>query len=254
MGGFQSYIVRKNVGDTAFNFAIADAVAAQWYDTPRSRSLSEDELMTLPFIARRSGDIGWREMEILREKIALPGSHIVECGCHHGFMTIALAAWIGEAGFIDAFDALASNARIASDNLALNGIDNAAVHCAAIGGECGLVQLYDESNVIATKTDRHHKRSAIMIRPSLLFQTPPDGLKLDIEGHELAVIESDSEWIAKIPRLAIEVHSDLIGGSASVNRLIRALGARPLYILRSDNNLSEYAGEAISESVHLFSW
>jgi hypothetical protein len=51
-----------------------------------------------------------------------------------------------------------------------------------------------------------------MVRPSLLFQKPPDGLKLDIEGHELAVIESDNEWIVKIPRLAIEVHSDLIGG------------------------------------------
>ena len=253
MQDFQSYIVRKKLGDASFNFIVGDEVAQLWYDTPNTDPISKAEASSRGFVPSRDGHISWTEMRVLRDHIALPGTKLIECGCHHGFTTIALSAWVGSTGFVHSFDAVLKNASIASENMAINGIENVCVCCAAIGGEFGMAQMYNELNVIVKKNGASAPRSTVMVRLSALFDEPPDALKLDIEGHELGVIESDTDWIARIPRLAIELHTDLLEPGAA-KRVVTALGDRPIHVLPENGELRRYAGEDLTERVHLFSW
>ena len=250
---FEPYIVRKTMGETTFTFLVGDAMGQSWYDTPKSPSLTAQEIRDLPFVPSRGGEISWLEMQVLRDHIALPGSTVVECGCHHGLTTVLLSAWVGPTGFVHAFDAVLNNAAIVQKNLALNGIGNAAVYCSAIGGEYGIMHMQNESNVIVAKTEVPGPRSTIMVRVSPFFDRPPDALKLDIEGAELAVLEAEQDWIARIPRLAIEVHTDLLPADG-IARLLRILAGRNLFALWNDKEIRPYRGEAITERVHLFAW
>lgn len=251
---FRPYIVRQAIGETRFNFLIGDEVAQLWYDNPRHEELSRDEALRLPFSPSRGDEIGWAEMRILRDRIALPGSELVECGSHQGLTTVALAGWVGKKGFIHAFDAVLKNSSIVAENLALNGIQNACAYCAAIGGEFGMANMRHESNVIVKKTTQAANRNTVMVRLSSLFPSPPVALKLDIEGHELGVIEADARWVSRVRRLAIEVHTDMLGWGG-VKRMVSALGDRALYILNEgDDDVRPYRGEKIAERCHLFSW
>jgi FkbM family methyltransferase len=192
-------------------------------------------------------------MQILRDHIALPGSGLVECGSHQGLTTAALAAWVGPDGFVAAFDAVLFNALVTRRNLEINGITNAAAYCAAIGGSRGIVNLYNESNVIVRQDTHIAQASTVMVRLEDVIHGEVDALKLDIEGSELAVVESSAELIRRIPRLAIEVHTDLLP-EGGFGRLIAALGDRPIYILDASDQFAPYRGHAVETRVHLFSF
>lgn len=245
--------MRKDSCGVRFCFIVADRISQLWWDTPRGEPISEDAARSHELQLDREVAIGWHEMAILRDHIALPGSRILECGCHHGLTTIFRAAWTGHEGLVAAFDAVLLNSLIAKNNLELNRIHNAAVYCAAVGDRFGTVDLHNESNVIVKRSDQFHHESNIMVRLDGLFGWQPDVLKLDIEGAELPFVESHREFVAAIPRLAIEVHTDLLpeGGAA---RLIDHLGDRPLYLLRENGGYAAYRGEPITERVHLFSY
>ncbi len=247
------YIVRKDSCGVRFDFVVADEVAKLWYDTPSGPVVEEGAPSGRLEVDRSQAIEGWKEVALLRDRIALPGSRVVECGCHHGLTTIMLAAWVGRKGSVTAFDAVLLNSLVAQSNLKRNGIANAAVFCAAVGGKLGLVQLYNDSNVITKESPVCHPDSNIMVRIDALLPGPPDALKLDVEGAELAFVESHREFLAAVPRLAIEVHTDLLppGG---VGRLIGALGDRPLRVLWPDGRYAEHRGEPIDERVHLFSY
>ena len=192
-------------------------------------------------------------MRILRDHIALPGTKLVECGSHQGLTTILLASWVGPDGFVFTFDAVLFNAFITRRNLEINGITNAAAYCAAIGGTRGLVNLYNESNVIVQQESYVSPASAVIVRLEDVIRGDVAALKLDIEGTELAVVESSAELIRRIPRLAIEVHTDLLP-QGGFDRLITALGDRPIYLLDDSNQFGPYAGQAVEVRVHLFSF
>lgn len=253
MSEFTPYIVHKVMGATTFDFVIGDDVAQGWYDTPRSSIVRTQNASGQPFHGDRLTAVGWPEMDILREHIALPGSRLIECGSHHGLTTILLAAWVGPSGFVHAFDAVLENAAIVKRNLAVNKISNAAAYCAAISGEFGILEMYNTSNVITKNTGVPSANSTLAVKVSSFFDGPPDAIKIDIEGAELAMLEAEREWVAKIPRVAVEVHTDYLPADG-IPRLLAALGDRPLHVLWNEKELRPYAGEAITERVHIFSW
>ena len=252
-GGFSPYIVRKDSLGLRFNYIVADAVAQSWYDTPGGPRIALDEARRHSLQLDRSVAVGWAEMRILRDHIALPGSRLVECGSHQGLTTIALASWVGADGFVFAFDAVMLNALVARRNLEINGITNAAACCAAIGGARGLVNLLDESNVIVRQDKRVTPACAVMIRLEDVIHGEVDALKLDIEGSELAVVESSAPLIRRIPRLAIEVHTDMLPEDGFA-RLIAALGDRPVYLLDGSDRFGPYSGQEVKTRVHVFSY
>ena len=253
MQDFAPYIVRKRMGATSFNYIIGDEVAQGWYDNPRSPVVLPQDAHDQSFHGDRQMQIGWPEMDILREHIALPGSQLIECGSHHGLTTILLSAWVGPSGFVHSFDAVLENASIVKKNLTLNKISNVAAYCAAMSDEFGILDMFNQSNVITKKTGVLSANSTLGVKVSSFFDRPPDAIKIDVEGAELKMLESEREWIANIPRIAIEVHTDYLPADG-IPRLLAALGNRRLFVLRDEKEIRPYGGEPITERVHLFSW
>jgi FkbM family methyltransferase len=250
---FEARIVRQDSCGIKFNSIIADRVAELWYDTPRHPEISLQQALASKVEIDRHAHAAWQEMGILRDYIVRPGDRVVECGCHHGVTTIKLAAWVGQKGFVRAFDAVLFNAMIARRNFEINGITNAAAYCVAIGGKRHVVNYQDESNVVVKQGGNIGQFSTVMVMLGDVIDEPVDVLKLDVEGCELEILESSKDLVARIPRLAIEVHTDLLPRDG-VARLLAVLGRRKLHVLWENGRFEPYIDQPITERVHLFSY
>jgi FkbM family methyltransferase len=250
---FEPRIVRQDSCGVKFNSIIADKVAELWYDTPRHEEISLGQALGLELRVDPKAAIDWPEMRILRDHIVHRGDTILECGSHHGVTAIMLASWIGPTGFLRTFDAVLFNALVAKRNLEINGIAHAAAYCAAIGGKRCLVNYYDESNVIVRHGPSASPLSTVMVTLDDIIDGPVDVLKLDVEGAELEILEASAELVRRIPRLAIEVHTDLLPKDG-IARLLKTLTGRKLYVLWENGRYEPYSGQPITERVHLFSY
>lgn len=248
---FEPRIVRQESCGIKFNSIIADRVGELWYDTPRHRTITAEQALETPLDLDRKAPADWKEMGILRDLVVRPGDRVVECGCHHGLTTIMLASWAGRNGFVWAFDAVPFNTVVARRNLELNRIENAAIYCAAIGGKRQLVNCFNDSNVVVKPGNKTLPSSTIMVRLEDVVQSRVDVLKLDVEGCELDILESSSSLVSTIPRLAIEVHTDLLPRHG-VDRILEILGPRALHILWENGTFEPYGRQPITERVHLF--
>jgi FkbM family methyltransferase len=250
---FEPRIVRQESCGVKFNSIIADRVAELWYDTPRHEPMTVHQALSQPLGLDRKAHADWKEMGILRDCLVRPGDRVVECGCHHGLTTIMLASWAGQNGFVWAFDAVLLNAIVARRNLELNRIENGAVYCAAVGGKRQLVNCFNESNVVVKPGDRTMPSSTIMVRLDDITPSGVDVLKLDVEGCELDILESSAALISTIPRLAIEVHTDLLPPNG-VRRILEILKPRPVHVLWESGTFEKYIDQPITERVHLFAF
>lgn len=248
---FEPRIVRQESCGVKFNSIIADRVGELWYDTPRHETITAEQARSLQLCLDRKAPADWKEMGILRDLVVRPGDRVVECGCHHGLTTIMLASWAGRGGFVWAFDAVPLNTVVARRNLELNRIENAAVYCAAIGGKRRLVNCFNDSNVIVKAGGRTLPSSTIMVRLEDVVQSRADVLKLDVEGCELDILETSASLVSAIPRLAIEVHTDLLPRHG-VARILEILKPRRLHILWENGTFESYTDQPIAERVHLF--
>ncbi|HEY3638479.1 MAG TPA: FkbM family methyltransferase [Rhizomicrobium sp.] len=245
--------MRQHSCGVKYSCIIADRVAELWYDTPRHQEISMQEALALPLEVDRHATADWKELGILRDHLIRPGDRIVECGCHHGLTTIMLASWAGPKGFVWAYDAVLLNALVARRNFELNQVGNAAAYCAAIGGRRGLMNCFNESNVIVKAGDGTSSSSTVMVMLEDILPPRVDVLKLDVEGCELDILETSRPLIDRIPRLAIELHTDLLPPNG-VERVLAILQGRPLHILWENGNFEPYRGQPIKERVHLFSF
>jgi FkbM family methyltransferase len=250
---FEPRIVRQESCGLQFNCIIADRVGELWYDNPRHQQISRAEALSLPLKLDRHATPEWKEMGILRDHLVKPGDCIVECGCHHGLTTIMLASWTGASGFVFAFDAVPFNTVVARRNLELNHIENAAVCCAAIGGKTELVNCFNESNVVVKSGSRINPEATVMVRLEDIAPERVDVLKLDVEGCELDILESSASLLTRIPRLAIELHVDLLP-AGGVDRVLAMLDGRQLHVLWENGTFEPWLGQELTERVHLFSF
>jgi len=75
---FQPYIAKgRRVGDYVFDFHIEDLNAQEWYGVSADQSSSER---------------AWCHEQIE------PGMNILDCGAHHGMMTVLFSHWTGLRG------------------------------------------------------------------------------------------------------------------------------------------------------------
>ena len=93
---FKPYILKKNVEGVVFDFWIGDITGRQWYGTT---------------------DSNWPEMRFIRDHLIHPGDVILECGAHHGCLTMVLSNWVGDKGKVVAFEPVPKNADILQKNI-----------------------------------------------------------------------------------------------------------------------------------------
>jgi FkbM family methyltransferase len=189
-GRFAPYVVHKDLDGVSFDFLIGDVDGQDWY-------AGVDRLSS--------------EMIFLRDMVAQPGDVVLECGAHHGFFTILLAHWVGPEGHVVAFEASPKSAAFLAQNIARNGLEGrVTVEAKAVGSAAGSVRVTDESNAIAV-TGAGAGGTTVPVAPLDAYESlAPTLLKLDVEGFEIEILKGARRILEHAPKLAIEVHVDMI--------------------------------------------
>jgi FkbM family methyltransferase len=205
---FEPYIARgRFFRDLTFDFFISDKVGAEWYGGS-NQSLPERE---------------WVFDRVLK------GMTIVDCGCHHGMMSVLFALHAGASGKVFAFDALPDNIAAVRRNAQLNGLENITAKAVALGHRCGhgWVSLNSGNAVVQKSPARDGLEIALSrlddeISPDVRI----DFLKIDVEGFEFEVMRGARRILAHKPIIDLEIHNFIHRGSclAPIRRQLLGLG------------------------------
>lgn len=149
--------------------------------------------------------------EALR-RCAGPGTIVWDVGANVGFFSL-LAARLG--AVVHAFEPVPATAAALRANVAANGFgERIQVHEAAVGARSGEAPflVVDEASWSHLADRGEHPRTRTRVRVPVvalddLDLPPPDVVKIDVEGSELAVLEGARTLLAEhAPRLIVELH------------------------------------------------
>ncbi|MDJ0592411.1 MAG: FkbM family methyltransferase [Pleurocapsa sp. MO_226.B13] len=201
-----SYIIKKQIEDLSFDFLIGDAEGKEWYDSTPEKT-KESLNPEFRFIQR----------------LIKPGDIVFECGTHHGLTAILLSEWVGKTGKVISFEINEKNTQIARKNLELNQIDNVIIEQKGLGSNESKLKIFDKSNssiapsnIISLawlKNFIYGISEAEIISLDYYSQTQsikPTFLKIDVEGYESEVLKGAREILKTLPKLEIEIHTEIL--------------------------------------------
>ncbi len=161
---FSPYTIEKEIAGERLRFYIGDVIGEEWY---------------VPY--RENPELIWMKKHLHR------GDLFVDCGCHHGMMTILASRWIGHDGRVVAFDGLPENIEIVRKN--------------------GTVRFARASNGYITERSDNVVEVPIVTLDQFFADRRLNFLKIDVEGHELEVMKGARRIMRDlVPTLNIEVH------------------------------------------------
>lgn len=187
--GFKPKVIDKTVEGVSFKFFVSSPISAAWYgDTGSDSSI---------------------EMRFVRDRMLRSGAKIIECGAHHGYNTIVLSCWVGNAGCVYACEPMPDNVQVIERNLALNEIENVRVVRQALGSSSGSVSFRTQTNSAPIGNRSETGISVEMTTIDELSEAlgiVPDLIKVDVEGYEIDVLEGASRVLLQRPALVVEIH------------------------------------------------
>jgi FkbM family methyltransferase len=166
-----------------------------------------------------------------------PGDTFVDVGACEGFFTLMGMQFTGRDGHVVAFEPSLDNVALLEDNIRMNshffGLDDRIqVVRSAASNYNSLQPLY-----IGAGPGMHSLASGLRNRspfePELVptvrlddfqFLRPPDGMKIDVEGHELEVLLGMRNMILDLRYIAVDVHPSLGVNVHDVERSLVAAG------------------------------
>jgi FkbM family methyltransferase len=146
-----------------------------------------------------------------------PGGIFYDVGANVGFFTVLAARLVGATGAVYAFEPVAENACYARLNARLNGFPWVAVietAIASVSGSGGFrLADYSGGGALATVDQPPDFRGSVSVEiaslDELVFRRglpPPQMVKIDVEGAELAVLHGASRLLADVrPTIIYEV-------------------------------------------------
>jgi FkbM family methyltransferase len=155
--------------------------------------------------------------EALRRTVR-EGSVVYDAGANLGFFTLLAARLTGPRGRVEAFEPLPSSAAAVRANAALNGFAQVHVHQAALGRETGrgeFLAVAEPSQSHLGDRGRHPDTRDVLEVDVLALDDlvgsrghpPPDVLKIDVEGSEIAVLEGARDVLrSHAPAIVCELH------------------------------------------------
>ena len=150
-----------------------------------------------------------------------PGDRCVDVGANVGVHTVRLARLVGESGEVIAIEPDPDVVRRTSANIALNGAVNVRVVAGAASDRAGQTELFRPS-----PQDTNRARASLLHHPYLTGATtsvpvvtvdevcdgnPVSLIKIDVEGHEAAVVRGAADTIRKYaPSVVFESVPELL--------------------------------------------
>jgi len=182
-------------------------------------------------------------MKVLRRELQA-GMTAVDLGANIGYASLIMAGIVGPAGTVYAIEPSERNFKFLNMNIKANGYEN-IIHPTQMGisNKKGILQFY-----ISKKSNLHsmiptkYARKKIDVPVDTLGgflegKKTPNFIKMDIEGHEVEVLEGmvDALKAAKPPvRILIEVHPEYYSEDHSFEkslRLMLAIGFNAKYVI-----------------------
>lgn len=188
-----------------FRFLVASQEAHEWY------------------VEGEGGAANRADLAFWRSHLLESGQVVFDCGAFQGFTTLFLARCVGPQGRVVSFEINPSNAELVERNVELNGFDNVKVERYAVGSSAQPVQYLNRPNaavvssqanwIAALQTRFFGSRQAAQTTLDDYCETHdlwPTMVKIDVEGSELEVLRGARKLLESHPRLAIELHPQLL--------------------------------------------
>lgn len=184
-----------------------------------------------------------------------PGQTVFDIGANVGFFSVLAAHLVGSTGMVYAFEPVPDNARTVRENASLNGFQHVKVVEKAATDHAGrelLILTRDAGGATLASTNEHppdavREMTVELIRIDDMVSAgtlrPPDFIKIDVEGAEIAVMrgmqqtlqdhhplvlfEVDSAETAAMETKYTECEALLVGFGYDVERLPDAYGHIP---------------------------
>lgn len=199
----------------------------------------------------------WVEVGYIHDNVIRPGDVVLECGAHHGEMTLLFGDWVGPEGKVVAFDPVELNCSIIAENARINGLSNVRVEHAAVGAAPGSTVITDESNARVAGANGVGRTVAVTTVDTYAHLNPTV-LKIDVEGFEGEVLRGAEAVLRTRPRIAMELHPNVLprfGSSAKeVLDTLSGYGYTIQYRLKGDPEVRPYDGVPIKDEAHLFAF
>ncbi|MFA6086223.1 FkbM family methyltransferase [Mucilaginibacter sp.] len=206
---FVPYVVERTLLKTDFKFYVANLDGKTWYVDSSSSA----------------GEWLWPEMEFVKNAICKPGDIVLECGGHHGLTAVVISKWIGNEGHLYTFEPNPDNVAIIKKNIEINGVKNATIIPNAVGAEDGTIMIsHSSSNSYILKGKEHNGIEVAVVKADDYLHLKPTVIKIDVEGFETDVLKGATELLKTMPKLAIELHPDMMSRyGSSVEELLSLL-------------------------------
>lgn len=186
---------------------------------------------------------------ILAELALAPNSTIVDVGAHVGYFSLAMAAGL-ESPRIIAVEPLVENTKLLYRNFINNQVNSKVEEC-GISCNNGIKTFYPsgwwcsstfEKDIAEARSGNVDRPEHYLTRPSrelsvidlsTLFQRHQlesiDLLKLDCEGSELRIFQSDLNWLRRVNAILLDIHAKYVPFD-SIKSAIELQGFRFLLI------------------------
>lgn len=168
---------------------------------PRFRVDSREEIKRAKHAIRERPVLEWFLAPIE------PGWTVWDVGAYHGTYAITCALAGAE---VLAFEPDQTNRSRLDENIALNGTA-VIVRAVALSDTAGMVDFGGDPINPRKGISSDGHTSVIAKRGDELCKSvnPPDAIKIDVEGHELAVLDGLGEYCESIDRALVEVHDGI---------------------------------------------
>jgi FkbM family methyltransferase len=175
---------------TRFDFLISDQTAKTWYDDKADQTLPERL---------------W-----CRDHIR-PGFHVVDCGAHHGLMSVLFSKWAGPTGKVTSYEILPVNRTAIKKNIRLNECHNVTIRPYGVGERSARVRTSTNAgnaHINPRDLDTLAITTKLTSLDDDLSGQKIDFLKIDVEGAELDALRGAQRLIfEQRPTLCLELHN-----------------------------------------------
>jgi FkbM family methyltransferase len=159
-----------------------------------------------------------REMQDIFSRYLKPGNTVYDLGAHQGFLSIVAAHRVGNTGQVFSFEPFPYNFSFLKENIQVNNIKNIKTFQAAVSNHSGKIKfsnsVHDTANTYLSQSptfsDTFLEVHAVSLDELIESKeiTPPDFIKIDVEGAELDVLQGAQKLFSMhSPVVYLETHN-----------------------------------------------